>query len=157
MAPRDNVTPFRRPPRRPPVQQSGGGLGLTTHRGKAVTAQALTLAAFIASFFLNVGPAAYLGMIFGVAGAAIAASNREEAMPWARTHHEHALRTLIFGAVIWTLLTLPSLFGGLFAGLSIYIFYARIAVVIWASLRAGIGLVLAILRKPIPHPHGVLI
>jgi uncharacterized membrane protein len=153
--PRDNVTPFR--PRRPPAKPSGGGLGLTTHRGKAVLAQALALGAFAAAFGLNIGPLAYVGLILGVAGAAIAASNREEAMPWARTHHEHALRTIIFGAVAWTLITLPGLLPGLPPQVSLAIFYAQIAIVVWVAIRAGVGLVLAAMRKPIPHPQGILL
>ena len=35
--------------------------------------------------------------VVAVAGGAMALSNRAEAMPWAQTHHEHALRTLVIG------------------------------------------------------------
>jgi uncharacterized membrane protein len=122
-----------------------------------VLVQLLALGAFAASFALNIGPLIYLGLILGVAGAAIAASNRDEAMPWARTHHEHALRTIIFGAVTWTLIGLPALFPTLPAQVFVGIFYLKLAILIWVAIRAGIGLVLAILRKPIPHPKGILL
>ena len=44
--PADNVTPFRRPPPKRPGGAAAGRVGLKTHRGKAVLAHLLTLAAF---------------------------------------------------------------------------------------------------------------
>ena len=147
----DNVTPFRRRPPPKPVQRSGG---VSSHRGKAVLVQALAIAAFALSFLLPAPPLSYLALAVGVAGAAIAFSNRTEAMPWAQTHHEHALRTLIGGYAIWTL---SSLLGYINGSLVVITFYIHIAVLAWVAIRAGVGLVLAILRKPIPHPRGVLL
>jgi uncharacterized membrane protein len=148
----DNVTPFR--PRRPapkPAQRSGG---LASHRGKAVLGHVLTLAAFGLSFLFPAPPLSYLAMAVGVAGVAIAFSNRTEAMPWAQTHHEHALRTLLIGYAVWVL---SALLLSLFGPLAVALPFIRIAVLVWVAIRSGIGLVLAILRKPIPHPHGVLL
>ncbi len=147
----DNVTPFRRRPPPKPVQRSGG---VSSHRGKAVLVQALSLAAFGLSFFLPAPPLSYLALAVGVAGAAIAFSNRADAMPWAQTHHEHALRTLIGGYAIWTL---SSLLGYINGALIVVTFYIHIAVLVWVAIRAGIGLVLAILRKPIANPRGPLL
>jgi uncharacterized membrane protein len=72
-------------------------------------------------------------------------------MPWANTHHEHALRTLIIGYSIWVVGSLLTLINGALFTITLYI---QLGVLIWAGLRALIGLVLAILRRPIPHPHG---
>jgi uncharacterized membrane protein len=148
----DNVTPFR--PRRPPPKPAQRGGGLSSHRGKAVLAHVLTLAAFGLSFFLAGPPLSYLAMAVGVAAVAIALANRADAMPWAQTHHEHAVRTVMIGYAIWVI-------GGLLAFVSgaliAAVFYIRIAVLVWVAIRAGVGLVLAILRKPIPHPRGALL
>ncbi|MDX2276797.1 MAG: hypothetical protein NW206_15210 [Hyphomonadaceae bacterium] len=149
--PSDNVTPFRRRPPPKPVQRGGG---LTSHRGKAVLAQALTLAAFGLSFVFAAPPLSYIAMAVAIAGGAVALSNRAEAMPWAQTHHEHALRTLIIG---YAILTLASLLIFISGSMLIVYFYVQIAVTIWAALRAGIGLVLAIMRKPIWNPRGPLV
>ena len=139
---RDNVTPFR--PRKPPPRPKGNGLGLTTHRGKAVLAQLLTLLCFAASFLLNAPPWSYIGLAIGVAGCAIAASNRFDAMPWAKTHHEHVMRTIIIGASIWTLASLFLLIPLLPQGpIMTGIFWTQIAILIWVAIRAGVGLVLA--------------
>lgn len=47
----DNVTPFRRPPKRPVAPQQEGGFGFKTHRGKVVLAHLLTIAAFTLNLF----------------------------------------------------------------------------------------------------------
>ncbi|MBL8545482.1 MAG: hypothetical protein JNL81_03415 [Hyphomonadaceae bacterium] len=166
--PSDNVTPFRRP--RPVRPQQQGGWGFKTHRGKAILVQFLTLLAFAinllgaASGALLLPAASVLvqsqmifwiiGMGISVAAALVALANRHEGMPWANTHHEHALRTLIIGYAIWTL-------GGLLAyihgSLFIATIFIQLAVAIWAGVRALIGLVLAFGRKPIPNPRGWLV
>ncbi|HVZ99561.1 MAG TPA: hypothetical protein VG841_04525 [Caulobacterales bacterium] len=151
MARPDNVTPFRRPARPPPPKQNNA-MGLATHRGRAVLVQALTLAAFVLSFLFPVPPLSLLGLGVGAAALFVAVSHRYEGMPWARTHHEHAVRTIVIGAVIWTLGSLLSYFGPLGAA-TIFVWAA---VLIWVAVRAGVGLVLAILRKPIWRPTGLL-
>ncbi len=148
---RDNVTPFR-PRRKKPVPPGGGG-GLKSHRGKAVLVQALALSAFAATF----APVPFLSLILGVSGVAIAASNRQEAMPWAATHHEHALRTIVIGAVIFTVLSLPGLVVTIPPGIGRWVLYVELAVLAWVAIRAGVGLVLASLRMPIWRPRGVLL
>lgn len=152
--PADNVTPFRRPPKRAPAPQQSGGLGFKTHRGKAVLSQALTLAAFALNFFLSAPPWSFIGLAVGIAAAFIAYSNRGAAMPWANTHHEHALRTLVLGYSIWLLASMLVYVHG---SLGVATIFIHIIVVIWAALRSGIGLVLAIMRKAVPRPHGWLV
>lgn len=150
--PRDNITPFR--PRRPPPRApSGQGMGLTTHRGKAVLVQALTIITFLAMFFIAVRPWSYLPLAIGVAAVAIAFTNRQEAMPWARTHHEHALRTILIGYAIWAL---SEVILGLFGPLVMWILIIHIAVLLWVAVRSIVGVVLAAMRKPISHPTGIL-
>lgn len=164
--PSDNVTPFRRPPK-PVRPQQQGGWGFKTHRGKAMLVQSLTLIAFIvnllgaaAGSLLFPGASVFVqsqivfwivGMGISIAAALVAIANRDQGMPWANTHHEHALRTLIIGYAIWTL-------GGLLAyihgSLIIATIFIQLAVAVWAILRAIVGLVLAFARKPVPNPRG---
>lgn len=160
--PNDNVTPFRRPPRRPAAPQQSGGLGLKTHRGKAVFSQVLTLIAFGVNFaipfVLGASPFYTIGWIVGL-GIAIAAglfaySNRGSSNPWANTHHEHALRTLIIGWAIWTL---GSLLGYVHGALAVGTIFVQALVALWAIVRAGIGAALAIMRKPVPNARGWLV
>lgn len=163
--PSDNVTPFRRP--KPVRPQQTGGWGFKTHRGKALLVQALTLAAFAINLLAAaagtlVFPAAsvivqsqvvfwFIALGISIAAALVAMANRYEGMPWANTHHEHALRTLIIGYAIWTLASALTYINGVFGIVTIFV---QLAVAIWAILRAAIGLVLAFARKPIPHPRG---
>lgn len=156
--PRDNVTPFRRPPRRPPPRQPGGN-PLRSHRGKAVLVHVLTLAAFgvyaFARFFLT-GSQDFLvtlvGLAFGIGALLIAAANRYEGMPWAVTHHEHGLRTIVIGAAAWTLISLL----GMLPGAGIFVYYALVAVAAWVALRAIVDLVLAVMRRRVPNPKSLL-
>jgi uncharacterized membrane protein len=76
-------------------------------------------------------------------------------MPWANTHHEHALRTLIIGYSIWILASLLTLAG--VGALVTIVIYIKLAVLLWAGVRALIGLVLAVMRRPIPNPRGWLV
>lgn len=146
----DNVTPFR--PRKPQPKQPNS-LGLKSHRGKAVLVHVLTLLTFVLSFLLNKPPLAFLAIVVAIAAVAIAVTNREASMPWANTHHEHALRTLIIG---YSINVLASVIAFLGEGYLIIVFYIGVAVLIWTSIRSIVGLVLAILRKPIPRPKGLL-
>lgn len=149
--PSDNVTPFRRPPPKPVAPQRGEGLGFNTHRGKAVLVQALTLAAFVANWFLTTPPLSFIALAIGVAAAVLAFSNRGQGMPWAATHHEHALRTLIIGYSIWVLASLLTYVSAFLAMATLFI---QLVVAIWAGVRALIGLVFAFMRKPIVNPRG---
>jgi uncharacterized membrane protein len=159
--PSDNVTPFRRPPKRPVAPQQSGGMGFKTHRGKAVLVHALTWACFAVQFFLTGLPLGYfIGLAFGIAAGVIAYSNRPDAMPWAGTHHEFALRTLLFAFLSLTVLALPSYVlsrdtdPGILSVYGQVYFWGRIVIFIWAGLRALIGLGLASARKPVPNPRG---
>ncbi len=147
---RDNVTPFR--PRKPQPKQPNG-LGLKSHRSKAVLVHVMTLLAFGLSFVLSSPPASFIGIGVAIAAVAVAASNRHDSMPWAATHHEHAIRTLIIGYCINLLAKLLLFIGDVMLPVT---FVVAIAVMIWTAIRSGVGLVLAILRKPIPRPTGIL-
>ena len=162
--PADNVTPFRRPPpkRAPAPQQDGWGF--KTHRGKAVLAHLLTIAAFALNLVFPAPPMSYIALAVAVAGFFFVYSNRGAAMPWANTHHEHALRTLVIG---YSILTLLSLLGMLVStplslpqvrdGVAQFAFWASLATILWALLRAAIALVLAALRRPVWNPRGWLV
>ena len=147
----DNVTPFRRP--KPVRPQQSGGFGFKTHRGKVLLGHLLTLAAFSANFFLRMPPYSLIGLVIAIAAVVIVYSNRGEAMPWANTHHEHALRTLMFGYAIWVLASLLTYVHG---SLITITFYVQLGVLIWAVLRASVALVLGVMRKPVPNPRGWL-
>jgi uncharacterized membrane protein len=149
--PSDNVTPFRRP--KPVRPQQQGGLGIKTHRGKVVLEHLLTIAAFALNFVFRAAPWSFIGLIVGIAAVVIVFSNRGAAMPWANTHHEHALRTLVIGYAIWTLASLLTYINGILAIATVII---QAGVFIWAALRASVALVLGIARKPIPNPRGWL-
>lgn len=157
---RDNVTPFR--PRKPPPKPKSN-FNIASHRGRAVLVQLLTLAAMALNFMLA-GPLSWVAWGVGVAAVAIAASNRQSAMPWAATHHEHALRTLVIGFAVSSLSTmllyvlqLSGVPAAIIAPLTIGWFWLQIAVLIWVAIRAGVGLILAIIRHPIWHPRGILL
>jgi uncharacterized membrane protein len=159
-----NVTPFRRPPKRPVAPQQGGGFGLKTHRGKAVLAHLLTIAAFVLAIMFPREPESFIALAVAVAALLFVYSNRGAGMPWANTHHEHAMRTLVIGYVIITLvdviviiITTDMMPMAMRNSLAQFAFWAGIVTAIWALLRAAIALVLAIMRKPIPKPRGFLV
>jgi uncharacterized membrane protein len=151
--PADNVTPFRRPPKRVQRPQQAG-LGFKTHRGKAVLVHLLTLAAFALNFIFPVGLESYIGIAVGVAAAFLAYSNRYDGMPWAATHHEHVFRTILIGYSIWTIASALTYVNGALAPVAIY---THLAIIVWAGIRSGVGLVLAVMRRPIWHPKGWLL
>jgi uncharacterized membrane protein len=161
--PADNVTPFRRPPKRPAAPQQSGW-GLKTHRGKAVLAHLLTLAAFALALVFPAAPLSLIALGVAVAALLFVYSNRGAGMPWANTHHEHALRTLVIGYVIITLVSLlimvvntpltPASMRDIFRKFS---FWTSVAVALWAGARALIALVLAALRQPLRNPRGWLV
>lgn len=148
----DNVTPFRRP--KPVRPQQSGGMGFKTHRGKAVLVHLLTVAAFALNLLLTQLPLSLLGMVVGIAAFVLAYSNRSQATPWANTHHEHAVRTLVIGYAIWLL---GSALGYIHGALAVASWFVYLGVAIWAGLRALIALVLAAMRKAVPNPHGWLV
>lgn len=160
---RDNVTPFRRPPPRPTRPQQQGGMGFRTHRGKAVLVHVLTIFCFAAPYLLGGGQIVrfvYLGM--GVAAGVIAYTSRPEAMPWAATHHEQALRTLLIAFAATTLLSLPGfvISRDAMSALSWYLpiyFWGNVIVALWAGVRAIVGLALAAMRRPTFNPRGWLV
>ena len=162
--PSDNVTPFRRPPPRPVRPQQSGGMGFKTHRGKAVLVHVLVLACFAFGFFFPFPPPPGASIVFVVASCvslalafcavALAMPNRYGGMPWASTHHEHAIRTLMIGFVLWTISSALTL---ITPALAIVTLITHIAVMVWAAVRSVVGLVLALMRKPIWNPKGWLL
>ncbi len=159
----DNVTPFRRPRRPPPKRQSSGG-GFNSQRGRAVLAHLLALASFACAFFFPFPPpdgaplliilASCISLALAFAAVALTMRYRFEGMPWTTTHHEHVIRTLLIGYSIWVVA------GALLyvsPALAIVKFVAILIVLIWVVIRSGIGLVLAIMRKPINNPRGWLL
>ncbi|MBL8538116.1 MAG: hypothetical protein JNM59_11990 [Hyphomonadaceae bacterium] len=152
--PADNVTPFRRPPKRAVAPQRGEGFGFNTHRGKVVLAHALTVAAFALNMLFRVPPLSFIGLAVGVAAIALVISNRGQAMPWANTHHEHAVRTLMIGYALWVIASLLTLISPF---LALAALFGQVVVALWAGVRALIALVLGVMRKPIPNPHGWLV
>jgi uncharacterized membrane protein len=161
--PADNVTPFRRPPKRVQKRQQGG-MGFKSHRGKAVLVQLLTLATFVSAFLfpfpsppgvpLEIVIASCISLALALVTVVLATQNRYDAMPWATTHHEHALRTLLFGFAIWTFASALTYVNGIFVVVAVYV---HIAVVIWAVIRSGVGIVLALMRRPVWNPKGWLL
>jgi uncharacterized membrane protein len=161
--PADNVTPFRRPPPPKPVRPQQQGWGLKTHRGKAVLVHVLTIACFALPFVLPLGGIErFIGLGVGIAAGVIAYTSREGATPWAATHHEQALRTIIIAFVATTFLTLPALViprsaTDILSWYALIVFWANIVVVLWAGIRALVGLVLAGMRKPVFNAKGWLV
>lgn len=151
---RDNVTPFRRPPPKPVAPQRGEGFGFNTHRGKVLLAHALTVTAFALNVFLRAPPLSFIGLAIGVAAILLVMSNRGQAMPWANTHYEHAVRTLMIGYALWVAGSLLTLISPFLAMVTLLI---QIVVALWAGVRALIALVLGVMRKPIPKPRGWLV
>ncbi len=157
----DNVTPFRRP--KPVRPQQKGGLGFSTHRGKAVLIHLLTIGTYVCAFFFPFPPPPGSPIVLYVAGCitfalaiiavTIAMPNRYAGMPWATTHHEQAIRTLLIGFVLWTLSSALTYISPIFVAVA---FWAQVVIMLWAILRSGVGAVLAFMRKPIRNPRGLL-
>ena len=60
----------------------------------------------------------------------------------------------MIGFAVWTI---GGALGFVNGALVIVGFYVRVAVVIWATIRAGVGLVLALMRRPVWNPKGWLL
>jgi uncharacterized membrane protein len=147
-----NVTPFRRP-KRPPLK-----LNVQSPRGKAVLVEAMALLTFVLSFVFPAPPLSFLAIVPAIVGVLVASQNREAAMPWARTHHEFGLRTIVIGMVALMLISLVGLLPLIHALYKATVmFWGMVIVCLWGGLRGLIGLVMAIMRRAIPHPRGLLI
>lgn len=141
-------------------------MGFKTHRGKAVLVHVLTMACFAAPFLIGglVGAqmAQLVGFGIGIAAVLIAHSSRESATPWAATHHEQAMRTIIIGSVLFMVLGLPryvvsqevTAFWSFYSPIA---FWAWLVIVLWGGLRAVVGLVLATMRRPVFKARGWLL
>jgi uncharacterized membrane protein len=145
-----NITPFRPRPRPQPNAPKGFDAQRPQH--KVYLVHALTLAAFLVAWQTSF-PIELLGFGAAVAVVAIASSNRREGMPWAQTHHEFALRTVLLGGAVWIvagmLLFLP-LIGPIIA-------VVQLVVLAWVVVRSLASLVRAYGRRPVPNPLTPLI
>lgn len=161
--PADNVTPFRRPPRRAPAPQQSGGIGLKTHRGKVILVHVFTLLCFGLGYLIAFPLSDMVTLGFGVAAAVIAVVSRNDTTPWAATHHLQALHTLIIAMGLYMSLQLPfylfttESLAGFMATLAPVMLWGGIIISIWALIRAAVGLVLAILRRPVFNARGLLL
>ena len=146
MARPENVVPLR--PRRRPRRQ----FDPRAPRTQVLIVHTLTAATFALHFVAD-GALRYLAVALGVAAIAIAAGRRTEGMPWACTHHEFALRTLLIGGVAWVLVLLAGLLPGVgaFAGIAVLVICA------WVALRVVWGFVRGVMRLPITRPRTPLI
>lgn len=142
----DNVTrfPTRRNEPKPPARGGGeaGRIVMATH--------ALTVLAF-AIFLLLSDPWTYLGYAIGGAALLISASKRTEGPPWAARHYEFILRTIIIGAVAWTLGGLAGMIVGTIA------FIITFAVFGWVVIRSVAGLWQASRGLAIDNPKTFLL
>ncbi len=146
MARPDNVVPLR--PKRRPKR----GMDWKAPRTQVLLVHALTLLTFTMFLFVR-GPAQYLATALGIAAIAIAAGRRREGMPWACTHHEFALRTLLFGGVAWVLAGASSLIPGLGA----YGVYAVLVICVWVGLRGLWAFARGLMRLPMTRPTSPLL
>ncbi len=146
MARPDNVVPLR------PKRRIKRRLDWKAPRTLALLVHALTLVTF-ALYLLASGPLEYLAAAFGIASIAIAAGRRREGMPWACTHHEFALRTLLFGGVAWVLARLITLI----PPAAPYATYAILGICAWVGLRCLWAFARAIVRLPMPRPTSPLL
>jgi uncharacterized membrane protein len=136
----DNVTrfPARRHEPKPPMRGGQAGqIVMATH--------GLTMLAF-AIFLLLSTPWTYLGYAVGGAALLISASKRSEGPAWAARHYEFILRTIIIGAVAWTLGGLAGMIAGTIA------FIVTFAVFGWVVIRSLAGLWQAFRGLAIDNP-----
>lgn len=146
MARPDNVVPLR------PKRRAKRGVDWKAPRTQVLLVHGLTLLTF-ALYLLVRGPAQYLATALGIAAIAIAAGRRREGMPWACTHHEFALRTLLFGGVAWVLAGAANLIPGLGA----YGAYAVLGICAWVALRGVWAFTRGVMRLPMPRPTTLLL
>lgn len=138
-------------------------MGFKTHRGKAVLVHILVLACFIAQILIGGQLGSLVSLAIAIAAGVIAYTSRAAATPWAATHHEQALRTLTIAFVGFTLLSLPTFImsrdwpASVTEPIVLVMFWGRVIISLWAGVRSLVGLVLASMRKAVPHPRGMLI
>ncbi|KAF0182658.1 MAG: hypothetical protein FD124_127 [Alphaproteobacteria bacterium] len=142
----NNVTPLRRPKPKKPLFDP------RDPKSQVQLVYGLSIASF-AIMWLGTQFVDWIGMGFGVAALVISVSKRDEGVFWARSHYEFALRTMIIGAVVWTLLSLLGLVIGWIPLVgSLTIFIAKACVLGWVALRSGSGFLKASDTKVIANP-----
>jgi len=146
MARPENVVPLR--PRR---RRQTKRWDLKAPRSQVLLVHGLTLATFCLHL-AGAGALRYVAIALGVAAVAIAAARRQDGMPWACTHHEYALRTLVFGAAASILVSLLALA----PGMAPYAGYGDLGVLAWVGLRTVWGFGRGLLRLPMMRPRSPL-
>ena len=109
----------------------------------------LTAAAFLVTWALTF-PLSLLGLGAGIGAVAIAQSNRRDGMPWAQTHHEFGVRTLLLGAAVWVVVGLLVMLP--IPGLAAIVDLVQLAVLVWVLARTAAGIWRALNRRPTPNP-----
>jgi uncharacterized membrane protein len=144
----DNITPFpvRRPAPKPPMRDGGDA------RRIVLGAHGLTAAAFVVFMFIG-PPINLIGYVVGAAALLIAASKRSEGPAWAARHYEYILRTIIIGAVAWTLNNLI----GLIPGIASISGIAAWGILGWVAIRSLSGLWQASRALAIDNPKTFLL
>lgn len=140
----DNVT--RLPSRRP------SGPDWSDPRTQVIVVYAMGVVSF-GLFMSGRGFLDLLAMGLGVAAVIIAASKRDEGVPWARSHFTFALRTLVIAGALWTLLSLSMI---LIITIP-FVWFAKWALGVWLVVRAAVGIVRALERKGIANPETMLV
>lgn len=91
----------------------------------------------------------WVGLGFGAAALFVAASKRDEGVFWARSHFDFALRTVIIGAVAWTVVSIIGIIpilGWIIA------WVAKPLIMIWVVVRSAVGFLRASETKVIANP-----
>ena len=143
-----NVTPFRPRPKTPPPRGSRG-FDPQRPQHKVLLMHGLTAAAFLVTWALTF-PLSLLGLGAGIGAVAIAQSNRRDGMPWAQTHHEFGVRTLLLGAAVWVVVGLLVMLP--IPGLAAIVDLVQLAVLVWVLARTAAGIWRALNRRPTPNP-----
>ncbi len=137
-----NITPMRPPPPKKPL------FDVRDPKQQAFLVYGLMVTAFGINWagnqFVN-----WIGLGLGVAALAIAASKRDEGPFWARSHFEFALRTIIIGAVAWTIVSIIGIIP-ILGWLIAWIF--KPVVMIWVVVRSAVGFLRASETKVIENP-----
>jgi uncharacterized membrane protein len=142
----DNVTPFRR---RPPPPKPAFNPKEPRELARAI----YVLAAGGLALLWFGGLISLLGVALSMAAVFIAAGNRGEGPPWAQSHFEFVLRTIVIAGCALMLLslvqTLPLV--------GVVAVWLRLVVFVWAGVRLVVGFVRAIRAKPNAYARGWLI
>lgn len=140
----DNVTPIRPPEPKKPA------FDVRDPKSQTFLCYGLMVTAFGVSWFANVF-VSWIGLGLGVAALMISATKRDEGPFWARSHFEFILRTVVIGAVAWTVVSLAFWLIP-FIGGAIASWLFKPLIMIWVVVRAAVGFLRATETKVIANP-----